>query len=98
MENARNFSQIHKQRYLFEEINPLFVSRYPQNQNQDFIRWIQQIPNTYLHFGDFDLAGISIYINEYKKHLGDKASFLFMKTSIILSSILETVNDIPSNF
>lgn len=75
MENARNFSLIHKQRYLFEDINPLFISRYPQNQNQDFIRWMQQNTNPYLHFGDFDLAGISIYLNEYKKHLGDKASF-----------------------
>ncbi|HLS12626.1 MAG TPA: hypothetical protein VK050_10730 [Flavobacteriaceae bacterium] len=87
MENARNFSQIHKQRYLFEEINPLFVSRYPQNQNQDFIRWIQQIPNPYLHFGDFDLAGISIYLNEYKKHLGDKASFF------IPENIQNTIKD-----
>lgn len=75
MENARNFSLIHKQRYLFEDINVLFISRYPQNQNQDFIRWMQQIPNPYLHFGDFDLAGISIYLNEYKKHLGNKALF-----------------------
>lgn len=75
MENARNFSQIHKQKYLFKNINPLFISRYPQNQSQDFIRWMQQTPNSYLHFGDFDLAGISIYLNEYKKHLGDKASF-----------------------
>jgi len=75
MENARNFSLIDKQRYLFKDIKPLFISRYPQNQNQDFIRWMQQIPNPYLHFGDFDLAGISIYLNEYKKHLDDKASF-----------------------
>ena len=75
MENARNFSLIDKQRYLFKDIKPLFISRYPQNQNQDFIRWMQKIPNPYLHFGDFDLAGISIYLNEYKKHLDDKASF-----------------------
>lgn len=75
MENARNFSKIQKQRYLFDAINPLFISRYPQNQNQDFIRWMQQIPNRYLHFGDFDLAGVSIYLNEYKKHLGKRALF-----------------------
>lgn len=75
MENARNFSEIQKQRYLFDAINPLFISRYPQNQNQDFIRWMQQIPNRYLHFGDFDLAGVSIYLNEYKKHLGKRALF-----------------------
>jgi len=75
VENAKNFSQIEKQRYLFEEINPLFVSRYPQNQNKDFIQWMKFIPNDYLHFGDFDVAGIGIYLNEYKKYLLAKATF-----------------------
>jgi hypothetical protein len=28
-----------------------------------------------LHFGDFDFAGIGIYLNEYKKYLGNKATF-----------------------
>ncbi|GHT75088.1 hypothetical protein AGMMS50262_09440 [Bacteroidia bacterium] len=51
------------------------VSRYPQNQSKDLLKWLQIIPNKYLHFGDFDFAGIGIYLNEYKKHLGNKASF-----------------------
>ena len=75
VENAKNFSQIQEQKYLFENINPLFVSRYPQNQNKDFIKWMNSIPNNYLHFGDFDIAGIGIYLNEYKKHLLGKATF-----------------------
>lgn len=75
VENAKNFSQIQEQKYLFENINPLFVSRYPQNQNKDFIKWMNSIPNNYLHFGDFDIAGIGIYLNEYKKHLSEKATF-----------------------
>lgn len=33
------------------------------------------IPNHYLHFGDFDPAGISIFLNEYWKKLGSKAIF-----------------------
>lgn len=36
---------------------------------------MKSIPNNYLHFGDFDIAGIGIYLNEYKKHLHGKASF-----------------------
>ena len=36
---------------------------------------MQKIPNHYLHFGDFDIAGIGIYINEFKKYLKTKASF-----------------------
>jgi hypothetical protein len=75
VENTKNFSQILEQKYLFENINPLFVSRYPQNQNKDFIKWMSSIPNNYLHFGDFDIAGIGIYLNEYKKHLLGKATF-----------------------
>jgi hypothetical protein len=75
MENAKNFKDIHKQQHLFKTIRPLFISRYPQNQSKDFIQWMQTIPNSYLHFGNFDIAGIGIYLNEYKKHLAEKASF-----------------------
>jgi hypothetical protein len=76
IENPENFRYIDKQKYLFDNIKPLFVSRYPQNQSKDLIKWLQSIPNQYLHFGDFDFAGISIYLNECKKYLADKASFL----------------------
>jgi hypothetical protein len=75
IENPENFRLIEMQQYLFEDIQPLFVSRYPQNQSKDLIKWLQSIPNNYLHFGDFDFAGIGIYLNEFKKHLGEKAKF-----------------------
>ena len=75
VENSENFRQIQKQKYLFKGIKPLFISRYPQNQNKDFIKWMKGIPNKYLHFGDFDFAGIGIYLNEYKKHLKERAEF-----------------------
>lgn len=75
IENPENFRCIEKQKYLFEDIKPLFVSRYPQNQSKDLIKWLQAIPNSYLHFGDFDFAGISIYLNEFKRYLGNKAAF-----------------------
>jgi hypothetical protein len=73
IENPENFRYIDKQKQLFEPLRPLFVSRYPQSK--DLIRWLQAIPNRYLHFGDFDVAGLNIYCNEYKKHLSDRASF-----------------------
>lgn len=75
IENAENFRWIAKQKYLFEDIEPLFVSRYPQSQSKDLVKWLQSIPNNYLHFGDFDFAGIGIYLNEFKKYLLDKATF-----------------------
>ena len=75
IENPENFRHIDKQKYLFSDIKPLFVSRYPQNQSKDLTKWLHSIPNNYLHFGDFDFAGIGIYLNEFKKHLADRATF-----------------------
>ncbi|MDR3245138.1 MAG: hypothetical protein LBT50_01745 [Prevotellaceae bacterium] len=49
IENPENFRYIERQKYLFENIKPLFVSRYPQNQSKDLIKWLQSIPNNYLH-------------------------------------------------
>lgn len=76
IENPENFRHIHKQKYLFENMKCLFVSRYPQNQSKDFREWLNIIPNSYLHFGDFDFAGLGIYYNEYKKYLGNKSNIL----------------------
>ena len=73
IENPSNFRHIQQQKKLFANIQPLFVSRYPHSK--DLVKWLQTIPNLYLHFGDFDFAGLNIYINEFKKHLHDKASF-----------------------
>lgn len=75
IENPSNFRHIDKQKYLFNDIKPLFVSRYPQNQSKDLIKWLQSIPNNYLHFGDFDFAGIGIYLHEFKKHLEERTRF-----------------------
>ena len=82
IENPENFRQVEKQRYIFAHIQPLFVSRYPQNN--DLVKWLTAIPNNYLHFGDVDFAGISIYQNEYKKHLGEKATFFLPKNTELL--------------
>lgn len=73
MENPENFRFIKFQEYLFPTGKKIFVSRYPQSN--DLINWLKTIPNSYLHFGDFDLAGISIFQNEYLKKLGEKSSF-----------------------
>ena len=74
IENMENFRHIHEQRYLFPiNIPILFVSRYPQST--DLRNWLQNISNDYLHFGDFDLAGMRIFETEFHKFLGNRASF-----------------------
>ncbi len=75
VENAENFRHIAKQQYLFKDLQPLFVSRYPQNQSKDMIKWLKSIPNNYVHYGDFDMAGIGIYIHEYLQKLSNKTRF-----------------------
>lgn len=81
VENAENFRYIRQQKEVFGTIRPegaklLFVSRYPQEQSHDFIEWLKAVPNRYVHFGDLDLAGIHIFLSEYYRHLGERASFL----------------------
>ena len=77
MENAENFRHVERQRHLFSQYEKaLFVSRYPQNQSKDLLAWLSLIPNRYVHFGDFDLAGINIFLSEFHRHLGGRGSFL----------------------
>ncbi|HEY9045481.1 MAG TPA: hypothetical protein VIN08_06275 [Ohtaekwangia sp.] len=75
VEGYENFLEINKQRYLFEGIKPLFIWRY---QNSISISsWINQIPNPYIHFGDFDPKGLHIYVSEFKNKVGaDRCKFL----------------------
>lgn len=79
IENPENFRYIQKQKKIFTDICPLFVSRYPQSK--DLIKWLQTIPNNYLHFSDFDFSGLNIYHNEYKKYLQNRATF-FLPSNI----------------
>ena len=83
IENMENFRMIRKQRTFFEQYlhdhdfsdKVLFVSRYPQST--DLRKWLCSIPNHYLHFGDFDLAGINIFLFEFQQYLGkERTSYL----------------------
>lgn len=81
IENMENFRKIRQQRALFSSElglhRLLFVSRYPQST--DLRSWLCSIPNHYIHFGEFDLAGISIFLTEFHAHLGERSSFLIPK-------------------
>ena len=78
IENMENFRMIRHQRKLFEsvlgDVPLLFVSRYPQSK--DLRNWLMGIPNKYVHFGDFDFAGIHIFLTEFYKYLGNRSEFL----------------------
>lgn len=80
IENTENFLRIREQKKLFdyclrrEESEILFISRYAFSY--DLMHWLALIPNRYVHFGDFDLAGISIFMDQFKPHVGERGSFL----------------------
>ncbi|MDE5586066.1 MAG: hypothetical protein K2I92_06965 [Muribaculaceae bacterium] len=71
IENMENFRLIREQRPFLDALTDgepiLFVSRFPQSK--DLREWLKGIPNRYIHFGDFDLAGVSIYETEFAVHL-----------------------------
>lgn len=88
VENMENFRMIRKQRAFFEKYlqehglssRALFVSRYPQST--DLRRWLCAIPNSYLHFGDFDLAGINIFLSDFQKYIGKSRSSYLIPADI----------------
>ena len=90
VENMENFRLPERQATVWEEIRDQFggdgvpplllVSRYPQSR--DLATWLQEIPNFYVHYGDFDLAGIHIYLTEFYRHLGPKRSAFFVPADI----------------
>ena len=74
VENFTCFRFIEKYTYLMgEDKKRLFISRF--GSTMDFKEWLAGIPNKYLHFGDFDLAGIDLYLKVYNK-IGDRAQML----------------------
>lgn len=79
IENPENFKNLSSNHNLVAEKKPLFVCRYPQSNA--LINWLKQIPNPYLHFGDFDLAGVVIFEREFRKQIGNRAS-LFIPNNI----------------
>lgn len=68
VEGHENFREIVSQRHLFRGLRPLFVWRYQNSAS--VARWLNLIPNPYLHYGDFDPKGLHIYVSEFRNKIG----------------------------
>jgi hypothetical protein len=79
IENPETFYLIENYRHYFDKIKPLFLLRF---NNNAFIEWLQLIPNKYVHFGDFDLSGIAIYITEYRNKIDFNRCSYFIPNDI----------------
>lgn len=87
VENFENISGKLKKRDIFPEEKIIFIERNRVLQNL-----LAEVPNRYLHFGDIDLAGISIYQNEYEYIVKERGSFFIPENIELLlkKGVLDT--------
>lgn len=79
IENPECFLKFDQLAHLFPQKEMVIMMRYMSLSPN---RWLQTLPNDYLHFGDFDPAGLSIYIQEYRKHLSAQRCRYFIPPNI----------------
>ena len=79
VENPECFVKAGRLLDLFPQKELFFVLRYHSNSP---VQWLETIDNHYLHFGDFDPAGISIYCNEYLSRLGETRCRFFVPSGV----------------
>jgi hypothetical protein len=79
IENPECFLKFEKLAHLFPQKELIIVMRYLSNSPN---KWLMTITNSYLHFGDFDPAGLHIYIREYRNHLPASGCNIFIPTNI----------------
>jgi hypothetical protein len=80
VENPEVFRKIGSLINYFKSYEPcLFVLRY---MSKGLPLWLSRISNIYLHFGDFDLSGLQIYISEYKNKLSPERCSFFIPSNI----------------
>lgn len=80
IENPEVFRKVRRLASCFDNYQPcLFVLRY---MSKGLSNWLSSIPNLYLHFGDFDPAGLALYINEFRAHLPESRCRFFIPQNI----------------
>jgi hypothetical protein len=79
IENPECFLKFEQLAHLFPQKEIIVIMRYMSNSPN---RWLQLISNQYMHFGDFDPAGLNIYIREYRKLLPTHRCSYFIPDNI----------------
>lgn len=88
VENPECFQKAERLRYLFPDDRMVFVLRYYSNS---LLSWLESMKNPYLHFGDFDPAGIAMYCNEYLARLGEDRCRFFVPD--VIETLMEQYGD-----
>ncbi|MDF7809203.1 hypothetical protein P4E94_17295 [Pontiellaceae bacterium B12219] len=79
VENPECFVKIDRLIHRFPQEELVVVMRY---HSLSPVEWLKSVENHYLHFGDFDPAGIAIYCNEYLARLGERRCRFFVPEQI----------------
>jgi len=79
IENPECFTKFLRLKHLFPYSKIITVMRY---HSINASKWLKLLPNKYIHFGDFDIAGILMYQNEFVKVLGEERSSFFIPENI----------------
>jgi hypothetical protein len=92
LENAENLTDIAFQQYLFDEDKCYLFTFRDMKYYKTLKKWLNSIENPYLHFGDFDLAGVDIFENQFRKFLGERATFFVPNNLEILLEKSDNIN------
>jgi hypothetical protein len=79
IENPECFLKFEKLAHLFPQKEIIIIMRYMSSSPN---KWLQTISNQYMHFGDFDPAGLNIYIREYRSQLPASRCSFFIPPNI----------------
>jgi hypothetical protein len=82
VENPQVLWLIHKYSYLFEDFEKAVFVLTNDISSGYFYTWISKISNKYIHFGDFDFAGLSIYYDKIKPKLKTKETYFLVPDEI----------------
>lgn len=82
VENPQVLWLIHKYSYLFEDFEKAVFILTNDISSGYFYTWISKISNKYIHFGDFDFAGLSIYYDKIKPKLKTKETYFLVPDEI----------------
>lgn len=82
VENPQVLWLLYKYSYLFEEFEKAVFVLTNDISSGYFYTWIKEINNKYIHFGDFDFAGLSIYYDKIKPKLKTKDTYFLVPNKI----------------
>lgn len=82
VENPQVLWLIHRYSYLFKDFEKAIFVLTNDIKCGYFYSWIEGLSNKYIHFGDFDPAGLSIYYDKIKPKLKTKDTYFLVPDSV----------------